>query len=162
MNVKLIGVGFAVVVAVALAGSEALARDRPSADDQPVELRAIGEPKEVPVNREVTGCRIEVVNGSVIINTVVVREGGKKTPITVGRRLGVGESVDLPFGPKRLVTGLRISDGGGGTYRVFINAEPPPGAQPPSQSMEQPSQPSSRSSSGSSSSGSSSRSKPSR
>lgn len=97
----------------------------------PIELKAVGGPKEVPVQREVSGCRIEVTEGIVVINTIVVRSGGQKSPITVARRLVKGEALDLPLGPKHMVDGLRISDSGGGDYRIFICADPPPGAKPP-------------------------------
>ncbi len=94
------------------------------------ELRATGPAKEIPVNREATGCRIEVVAGTVVINTVVVRAGRDKLPVTVARSMQAGESADVAFGPRRMVTGLRISDGGGGTYRVVICDEPPPERTP--------------------------------
>jgi hypothetical protein len=128
MRVCAVVVGAAVL---ALAGGSQ-AGDRHQSERPPaIELKAVGEAREVPVNREASGCRIEVTAGIVTINTIVVRAGGQKTPITVARRLTAGEAIDLPLGPKQMVDGLRISHGGGGDYKIFICADPPPGAKHP-------------------------------
>lgn len=74
--------------------------------------------KEVAVNRSIRWVQLECLEGSVIINTVVIREGGAKDPITVARRFQAGEKHDIDLGRERNVTGLRISDGGRGRYRV--------------------------------------------
>ena len=79
-----------------------------------------GDAKEVTVNRTVRVVQIECTAGPVIVNTVVIREGGAKDPITVGRRFNTGEQQDLDLGRDRNVTGLRISDGGRGTYKVKV------------------------------------------
>ncbi len=126
---KMLGSVWAVGVCLACVAGAAAKNDR---TPQPApELRAAGPAKEIPVNREATGCRIEVVAGTVVINTVVVRAGRDKLPVTVVRSMQAGESADVAFGPRRLVSGLRISDGGGGTYRVVICDEPPPERTPP-------------------------------
>lgn len=80
-----------------------------------------GEAKEVAVNREVSQCAIYVLEGDVIVNTLVVREGGKKTPIPVTVRLAQGQKpYVIPLGAKRLITGFRISDGARGKYCVSV------------------------------------------
>ena len=123
------------VVAVSILGTAVGARagDQPQPPDRPkpIELKAVGEAKEIPVGREVSGCHIEVTEGNVVINTIVVRARGQKTPITVAKKLSKGQSLDLPLGPKQMVDGLRISDGGGGVYKIFICADPPPGSKAP-------------------------------
>ncbi len=81
-----------------------------------------GEAKEVACNREASRCAIYVLEGDVIINTLVVREGGKKTPIRVTVRLAKGQKPHvISLGAKRLITGFRISDGARGKYRVSVN-----------------------------------------
>ncbi|NLG35656.1 MAG: hypothetical protein GX548_09925 [Lentisphaerae bacterium] len=82
------------------------------------ELSAGKDAKEVAVNRSIRMVQIECLDGSVIINTLVVREGGAKDALTVGRRFNAGDKQDLDLGRVRNVTGLRISDGGRGRYRV--------------------------------------------
>ena len=84
------------------------------------ELTATGGPKEVALDQEAKWCMIRVMKGTVIINTIVVREGAKKTPITVAKRLNKGDKHVVDLGPKRRITGLRISDDAGGTYRVYL------------------------------------------
>ena len=82
------------------------------------ELSPGKEAKEVAVNRTIRAVQIECLEGSVIVNTLVVREGGAKEALTVGRRFNAGDRQDLDLGRERNVTGLRISDGGRGRYRV--------------------------------------------
>ncbi len=84
------------------------------------EFQARGDAKEVAVNRVCATCEIEVLEGSVIIQTFVIREGGQKTPITVAQRFEKGQKHAIDLGVKRLITGFRISDGAGGRYRVQV------------------------------------------
>lgn len=77
-----------------------------------------GGAKELTVNRSIRLIRIECTSGSVIINTVVVREGGAKTPITVAQKLQTGGKWEHDLGGAHQVTGFRISDSGKGTYTV--------------------------------------------
>ncbi len=83
-------------------------------------LQASGGAKEVEVNQSVKHILIKVKDGEVIIQTLVVRQGGNKTPYPVGRRMAKGEHhiIDLP--ERVMVTGFRISDGGGGRYEVHV------------------------------------------
>lgn len=83
------------------------------------EVTAGGGAKELAVNRTIQTVQIHCITGPVIVNTIVVREGGKKTPFTVARRFNDGEKQNIDLGQSRNVTGLRISDGGRGTYKVF-------------------------------------------
>lgn len=83
-------------------------------------LDAGGEAKEVAVNRNCSVCLVKVTDGSVIINTVVVREGEKKTPHTVGARIEKGGNQEIGIGSKTYVTGFRISDDGKGHYEVYV------------------------------------------
>ncbi len=84
------------------------------------DLSAGGGAKEITINRNVREFRIVCTEGSVIINTVVVREGGKTTPITIGQRLNKGDNRVFSIPSKALVTGLRISDDGRGQYVVHV------------------------------------------
>jgi len=83
-------------------------------------LTAGGSAKEVGVNRSIETVQIECTDGTVIVNTVVIREGAAKTPITVAQRFNAGDKRDLAVGGKRNVTGLRISDGGRGSYTIRV------------------------------------------
>lgn len=86
------------------------------------DLKAGGDGKEVSVNRAVTRCRITCTEGSVIINTLVVREGGKKTPIKVVSRIPKGESREIRVADRPLnVSGFRIGDDGRGRYIVEVD-----------------------------------------
>lgn len=82
------------------------------------EYSAGGEAKEVLVNRVISRCYLELVSGTVSINTVVVRPEKTKLPQTV--RLTPGQLHMIDLGSKRAVTGFRISDGGRGVYRVIV------------------------------------------
>lgn len=81
-------------------------------------LNAGGEAKEVVVNRQISRCYLELVSGTVSINTVVVRPEKTKLPQTVRLQAGRLHMIDL--GGKRAVSGFRISDNGRGVYRVIV------------------------------------------
>lgn len=85
------------------------------------ELTAGGEAKEVTVDKTISKCVIKCTSGSVIINTLVVREGEKKTPIKVVTTFTEGQEKLIEIGERRMVTGFRISDQGSGTYAVSVN-----------------------------------------
>ncbi|HHX97378.1 MAG: hypothetical protein WAQ74_01305 [Kiritimatiellia bacterium] len=82
------------------------------------EVTAGGDAKELAVNRTIRTVQIECTDGTVVVNTVVIREGAAKEPITVARRFNKGDKQDLDLGRSRNVTGLRISDSGKGRYKV--------------------------------------------
>ena len=71
-------------------------------------------------NRLVMNSLDNAVQGSVIINTVVVRRGARVAPTTVGRRFEKGSFVDIPLVGVLPVTGFRISDAGRGSYRLLV------------------------------------------
>ncbi len=83
-------------------------------------VSAGGGAKEVPVNRLISRLSITCEVRPVIINTVVMREGGRKTPFTVGKRLAVGEEFILHLGGKHQVTGFRLSDDLKGQYQLKV------------------------------------------
>ncbi len=93
-------------------------RSRPGNWARVAILQASPDAKEVAVNRNVSSIRIRVIEGTVIINTVVARQGTQRTAYTVGRRLQTGQHVDVDLGGRRNVTGLRISDDGRGRYEI--------------------------------------------
>jgi hypothetical protein len=84
------------------------------------EFQAGGDAKEMAVNQQVSKVIIKCTDGSVIINTVVVRDGGNKTPHSVGARLNKGDTQQISVGDKVNCSGLRISDAGTGTYVVRV------------------------------------------
>jgi hypothetical protein len=84
------------------------------------ELEAGGGVKEIAVDRDAAYCMIRVMDGTVIINTIVVREGSKTTPHTVAAKLNKGDKKVVDIGPRRRITGLRISDDGRGKYRIYL------------------------------------------
>jgi hypothetical protein len=83
-------------------------------------FNAGGGAKEVGVNRQITKLKITCQNRPVIINTVVMREGGKKTPFTLGKKFVVNEEFVLDLGGKHHVTGFRVSDDLKGSYRLQV------------------------------------------
>ena len=76
-----------------------------------------GSAKEVVIGGGRSSVVIEVVSGSITINTVVLRRGGQKQSITVSARFNQGQRHVIPI--DGAVTGIRISDGGKGRYRVY-------------------------------------------
>jgi hypothetical protein len=83
-------------------------------------LTAGGDAKEVAVNQQISKVVIKCIDGSVIINTVVVRDGGNKTPHSVGAKLNQGEEQQITVGNQVNCSGLRISDDGRGQYVVRV------------------------------------------
>ena len=82
------------------------------------EVTAGGEAKELVVNRNIRVVQIECTEGTVIVNTVVIREGTSKNPVSVARAFTQGQKQDIDLGSERQVTGLRISDGGQGKHKI--------------------------------------------
>lgn len=81
------------------------------------EFSAAGGAKEVSIGGNKTQVSIEFISGTTSINSIVLRSGGRKTPITVVTRFTQGQRYDLNVG--RDVTGLRISCSGNGRFRVY-------------------------------------------
>lgn len=79
-----------------------------------------GGAQEVTHAGRVSVCRIECTGGRVAVNTVVVRNGPNKKPITVATRLTKGEKVDVQLGDRIPATGFRISTEGRGGYRLLV------------------------------------------
>ena len=76
------------------------------------------EARELAVNRTIRTVQIECTEGSVIVMTLWVREGGAKTEIRVARQFNKGDKQDFDLGQDRNATGFRISDKGPGKYKV--------------------------------------------
>ena len=98
-------------------------RDHHRHDDRPSSVRpgdftAGGGAKEFPFSTGHRRCTIEVVDGSVGFNTIVVRRGGAKQSITISATYQRGQSFSVPIDAQ--ATGLRISDTGRGRYRVIV------------------------------------------
>ena len=109
------------ILAAALVGLGALAALGGPKKEQwqaVADVTAGGDAKELAVNRVIRVIQIECTQGTVIVNTLWVREGAAKSPVTVARRFSAGETQDIDLGNARQVTGLRISDGGRGAYKI--------------------------------------------
>ena len=78
------------------------------------------EARELAVNRTIRTVQIECTEGSVIVMTLWVREGGAKTEIRVARQFNQGDKQDFDLGQNRNATGFRISDKGPGKYKVHV------------------------------------------
>lgn len=83
-------------------------------------LTAGGDAKEVAVSQPVSKVVIKCTEGSIVINTVAVRDGGNVTKHSVGSRINKDEVQQITVGDKVNCTGLRISDDGRGTYEVRV------------------------------------------
>lgn len=81
------------------------------------EFAAAGGAKEVSIGGNRTKVSIEFISGTTSVNSIVLRSGGRKTPITVVTRFNQGQRYDFDIG--RDVTGFRISCSGNGRFRVF-------------------------------------------
>ena len=77
------------------------------------------EAKEIVVpEANYTQIRIELVSGAVSLNTVWLRP--EKTEVKVAKRLQPNEVLAIDLGESgRTVNGLRISDNGGGEYKIY-------------------------------------------
>lgn len=84
------------------------------------EAAAGGAAKEFALNRTLRTVQIECTAGTVIVNTVTVREGPAKDTVSVGKAFAAGETRNIDLGYERAVTSLRISDGGQGRYKVNV------------------------------------------
>lgn len=83
------------------------------------QFNAAGSAKEVNFNGGgYSQCKIECIGGRVGLNTVVIRRGGKKQSVTARTTLTRGQEWSVPI--DRAATGIRISDNGGGTYKVWV------------------------------------------
>ena len=76
------------------------------------------EARELAVNRTIRTVQLQCTEGSVIVMTLWVREGGAKTEIRVARQFAKGEKQDVDLSHARNVTGFRISDKGPGKYVI--------------------------------------------
>lgn len=81
------------------------------------EFSAEGGAKEVSIGGGRKSVVIEIVSGPVSFNTIVLRRGSQKESVTISRRFNAGEQFSVPV--DAAVTGLRISCGGKGRFRVY-------------------------------------------
>jgi hypothetical protein len=84
------------------------------------EFKAEGKPKRMELSRKAGWCMIRVTEGTVIIDSVVVVEGDKKTMVPVTNKLVKGDKKTINIGPSRQITALIINDREGGTYKVYL------------------------------------------
>ena len=75
---------------------------------------------ELKTDQKARHLKIVCTSGPVTVNTVVAREGGRKTPFTVATRFETDDSKEIDLKQTRQLTGLRISHGGPGSYSVYV------------------------------------------
>ena len=75
----------------------------------------------IPTRNPIKQILIASTSGSVAVNTVVLREGGAKTPYPVTGRLEAGQTRTIELGGRRKATGIRVSTGGKGTFDVYVH-----------------------------------------
>jgi len=84
------------------------------------ELTAGGDGKEVPVGQKIARIFIRCENAPMTIQMISVRSGGAVERITVARNFNVKDEQVIPLANPRVVDSLRIGDGGGGIYTVWV------------------------------------------
>ncbi len=108
-----------VAIAAGLFTSNAVAGDKHKYR-RVAEFTAVGKPKQIELDQKAGWCMIRVMEGTVIIDSVVVVEGKKKTKIAVTNTLKKGDKKTVDLGPSRKITALIVNDREGGTYRVYL------------------------------------------
>ena len=83
-------------------------------------IKAGGDAKEIGINKEIQKLKITCQEKPIIVNTVVMREGAKKTPFSLGKKFTPKEEFVLDLGGKHHVTGFRISDDLKGAYTLKV------------------------------------------
>ena len=74
----------------------------------------------LPVNRQVSACRLECVEGVATINTLVVFDGDNKRGIPLTAKLQKGESQEVPLGKKVNVSEIGMSLETNGRLAVYV------------------------------------------
>ena len=74
----------------------------------------------IPTRNPIKQILIASTSGSVAVNTVVLREGGAKTPYPISARIEAGQTRTVDLGGRRKATGIRVSTGGKGTFDVYV------------------------------------------
>ncbi len=74
-----------------------------------------------PATKPIKTVRVVCTSGTVVVNTLVVREGAGTTQIPVMAKLTRGQFREIPLGSPRRATGLRFGTSGGGTFSVFVH-----------------------------------------
>ncbi len=74
----------------------------------------------LPVNRQVSVCRLECVEGVATVNTLVVFDGDKKRGIPVTAKLQKGETREVQLGDKVNVSELGMSLETNGRLAVYV------------------------------------------
>lgn len=121
MKLKSLGCGIVVAVICVMGFVQNAEAGKPKYF-QVAELTAKGGAKEVKLDKvkEASWLMIHAIDGNVVINTIVLREGSKKTSIKVVTKLAKGNKKEVSLNGRRSLTGIRISDGGGGKYRIYL------------------------------------------
>ena len=121
MRLKFVGYGVVVAIVCAFGFVQNAEAGKPKYF-QVAELAAKGGANEVKLDKvkEASWLMIHAIEGNVVINTIVLREGAKKTPITVATKLTKGQKKEVSLSGRKSLTGIRISNTGGGKYRVYL------------------------------------------
>ena len=121
MRMRLAGYGIVVAMVIAF-GFVQNAEAGKKKFFQVAELTASGGASEVKLNgvKEASWLKVHVMEGTVVINTVVLREGAKKTSIKMAVKLEKGKEHTISLNGMHSLTGIRLSNSGGGVYRVYL------------------------------------------
>ena len=76
--------------------------------------------REIQFTGDISKVRFYVIEGSVIINGLAIRQGKEKSSFKVGRRIEKDSNVDVDVGQLNGVTSLVVSEDGKGTYRIYV------------------------------------------
>jgi len=110
------------LVAISAAVCEAGHHHKKDKDEwkQVASFTAVGGGKEVALTSPISEVRFKCTAGMVIINTIVIRNGGQGTQVTIGVEMNAGQEHVRQVGDKVPTTGIRIGDDGGGQYEVYV------------------------------------------
>ena len=85
------------------------------------DFTAGGGHKEIAVDRQVSEIAIDVKEGRVIINTLLVREADRKQEIIIGKSMNKGDKTHfVKLDGKRHVVSIRVVDDANGRYRISV------------------------------------------
>lgn len=85
-----------------------------------VTVRGKGGADELPGAGPIRRIRIRGIDGTIVINTVQVREGGNHTPVPITTRFSPGQEVVRDLPREMNTTGFRISKEGNGSVEVSV------------------------------------------
>jgi hypothetical protein len=89
-------------------------------DDDWQKIGELTKGDRLPVNKEISSCKLVCVSGVAIINTLVVWQGSEKRGIPLACKLKEGESKEVAIGDKVNVTQIGMSLETKGKIEVYV------------------------------------------